>query len=346
MTVHSRKGFTLVELLVVIAIIGVLVGLLLPAVQMAREAARRTQCGNNVRQIALATVSFESAKKHYPGFQEAFGMAGGSFKAGTWVVSILAGLEQQNLRDVWDDNQENANWADPNQIERFYPNISLLRCPSHQKPALLDGSPLNSYVCNAGFWLGRNDSGLIDALGYPSGKQDMCIATQKKENGVFINKLPGSFGCPPGKIAASDIYDGLSSTLGYSENLQANSWRYVSNTDDSARYNVGMVWLYRLSDPSMTTNRTIKVGRLADPVLPANRINGAADTPNMIGNVDFARPSSMHPGIVMAAMLDGSVIKLNENVEYHVYQALMTPKTSQSDAPYNKYLLKDDDYQR
>ncbi|MEZ6080160.1 MAG: DUF1559 domain-containing protein [Pirellulaceae bacterium] len=87
-------------------------------------------------------------------------------------------------------------------------------------------------------------------------------------------------------------------------------------------------------------------GRPADLVQLANRINGLKDTPNMIGNPEFARPSSNHPGLVMASMLDGSVVKLNENVDYHVYQALMTPKTRQSDAPWNTYLLKDDDYQR
>lgn len=357
MTIHNRKGFTIVELLVVIAIIGVLVGLLLPAVQMAREAARRAQCANNIRQIALATVNFESTKKQYPGFQEAFGTAGSTFKAGTWVVSILGSLEQQNLRDVWDDSSENGNWAnvttDPTQLERFYPKISLLRCPSFSKPAYMDGSPRSNYVCNAGFWLDRSDSGLVTAL-YP-GRPDadsMCSLTQRKENGVFINKLPGSFGCPQEKISSSDIYDGLSTTLGYSENLQADSWRYINNINDSARYHVGMVWLYRLSDPSKTTKTPT---RPADLVQPANRINGLRETiapdplaPNYLTFPfqEFARPSSNHPGVVMAAMLDGSVIKLNENVEYHVYQALMTPKTRQSDAPWNTYLLKDDDYQR
>lgn len=343
MTINNRKGFTIVELLVVIAIIGVLVGLLLPAVQMAREAARRAQCGNNIRQIALATVNFESNKKQYPGIQEAFGTKGTSFKAGTWVVSILGNLEQQNLRDVWDDSSQNPNWSSGSNIENFYPKISLLRCPSDLRLPPVDGSPLNNYVCNAGFWLDRSDSGLLAALGYPRDAEAMCILSQKKENGVFINKLTGSFGCPHEKIAASDIYDGLSSTLGYSENVQANSWGYVSPLDDSVRYNVGMVWLYRLSDPSNTTKTP---GRPADLVQPANRINGLKDTPNMIGNPEFARPSSNHPGLVMASMLDGSVVKLNENVDYHVYQALMTPKTRQSDAPWNTYLLKDDDYQR
>ena len=62
----SKKGFTLVELLVVIAIIGILIGMLLPAVQQVREAARRTECMNNLRQVALASLNFESAHMHMP----------------------------------------------------------------------------------------------------------------------------------------------------------------------------------------------------------------------------------------------------------------------------------------
>ena len=364
MSLYNRKGFTLVELLVVIAIIGVLVGLLLPAVQMAREAARRTQCSNNLRQIAQATVNFETSKKQYPGYQEAFGVAGSSFKAGSWVVSLLGNLEQQNLRDVWDDSANNNDWyaqAAPRSFnpssteslaETFYPNISLLRCPSHprQAPVNDSNSPLNNYVCNAGFVLPAS-MGLAQELGYPrSSGEGLCELSQKKENGVFVNKVPGSYACTHvTKISAADIYDGVSQTLGYSENIQAGSWRYVTSTpsaggvrDDSARYHLGMVWHYRLSDPTKTT----RTATLADPVLPANRINGLKDTANMIGHPDFARPSSNHPGIVMAAMLDGATVKFNETMDYHVYQALLTPKTSQSDAPWHKYILKDDDYMR
>src|SRR3977135_4188548 len=63
---HRRRGFTLVELLVVIAIIGILVALLLPAIQAAREAGRRSQCANNLKQIGLAILNFESSRKSYP----------------------------------------------------------------------------------------------------------------------------------------------------------------------------------------------------------------------------------------------------------------------------------------
>jgi len=99
----KRKGFTLVELLVVIAIIGILISMLLPAVQQVREAARRTQCQNNLRQLALACLNFESAHMHFPAADElnigndiepdpAFYRSRGN----PWQIQILPFIEQQN----------------------------------------------------------------------------------------------------------------------------------------------------------------------------------------------------------------------------------------------------------
>ena len=92
----TQRGFTLVELLVVIAIIGVLVGLLLPAVQSAREAARRMQCTNNLKQIGLAMHNFHSTYNRFPpGYIWASATLGGNET--TWLTHILNFVEQNNL---------------------------------------------------------------------------------------------------------------------------------------------------------------------------------------------------------------------------------------------------------
>jgi len=352
-----RLGFTLVELLVVIAIIGILVGLLLPAVQAAREAARRTQCTNNVKNLALATINFETTKKQYPGYQSHFGAAGGTFKVGSWVIALLPMLENQALRDRWDDPSTYVIWynqAAPKsynaastlaQAEEFYPNIKIFQCPSDTVSAEPFGS--NSYVANCGFFVASASSGVLTDLGYTSSTgTGLSAESQKQQNGVFTNKAALTFGFTPVKISADKMRDGTSQTLAFSENMQADSWAYVTGTsasgglvDDSARTHAGMVWLYRLDDPANTTRTSTPAAALD----PSNKINGNKLTAT-VGSADAARPSSNHPGVAVIGMLDGSTKSLDENVSYNVYQAMMTPQTRQSDVPWHTYLLKEDDY--
>src|SRR6478672_10839736 len=121
-----RSAFTLVELLVVIAIIGVLVALLLPAVQAAREAARRSQCSNHLKQLGLALHSFEDVNKALvPSRMENYGGV-------TWAVFILPYLEQDQFYKQWDINRwyydqgPNGNVIRQTQLKIFY-------CPSRRR---------------------------------------------------------------------------------------------------------------------------------------------------------------------------------------------------------------------
>src|SRR5436853_7197030 len=93
---HGRRGFTLVELLVVIAIIGVLVALLLPAVQVAREAARRTSCQNNLRQLGMALVNFHDVNNGFPP-----GRVNASATSCSWAPFLLSHIDQHTLYDQW-----------------------------------------------------------------------------------------------------------------------------------------------------------------------------------------------------------------------------------------------------
>lgn len=160
------QGFTLVELLVVIAIIGILVGLLLPAVQAAREAARRMQCSNHVRQMALAFHNHQDSKRHLPGggrdgnpINEGLGACCRSkTQAGfTWLYHILPYIEQTNIYEL-------ASGKDPTQTGDYYNTgenlvarsfAPIFNCPSRRSNAKYGSNPATAtyradYAGNAG----------------------------------------------------------------------------------------------------------------------------------------------------------------------------------------------------
>ncbi len=131
-----RSGFTLVELLVVIAIIGVLVALLLPAIQAAREAARRSSCGNNLKQIGLALQNYHDARKTFP-YNACVNTnsqhLGDALQGPTWVVAIMPFIEGGNLITLYN---KNAFWMDdPSNISFRASVLPFMICPSDSNAA-------------------------------------------------------------------------------------------------------------------------------------------------------------------------------------------------------------------
>ena len=158
----KRRAFTLIELLVVIAIIAVLIALLLPAVQQAREAARRTQCRNNLKQLGLALHNYESSARVFPfGVLGVNGTASATNQLHTWHSQILPYVDQQPLYAAY---QSNRPFSDPANQAHVLKTVPGFLCPTHPEQAPVSGVwGQNHYAGNAGVQSGTND-GLVYPL--------------------------------------------------------------------------------------------------------------------------------------------------------------------------------------
>ena len=205
-----RRGFTLIELLVVIAIIAVLIALLLPAVQSAREAARRAQCSNNLKQLALATHSYHSTSNvvpalcMYPGGQ--FTQSSGW--SASWIVAILPYIEQTTMFQAYNFSAPAVVLASGGGLENTtvtYNQISTLLCPSESVVTRPSLNATTSYVGNYG-GPGQNNgySGTIIPVGDPN--LDKTIGTGKP-----LGKV--------GPLTFEGIRDGQTNTALFSERL-------------------------------------------------------------------------------------------------------------------------------
>jgi prepilin-type N-terminal cleavage/methylation domain-containing protein len=243
---RTQSGFTLVELLVVIAIIGILMGLTIPAVNSARETARKSECATNMRNLALAGVQHAGAKGELPGWLQSYGtfVSGPDpsdpdataanppthEKLGGWAVAILPYLDAQPTYEHWtEDRYPIIDGAGGERVsvgggyhEFAAPNLAIMQCPSN--PATIDEAGRNSYVANNGlvpFTIGTGPT--ATAVGFSQ--------SMDRANGAFNNKFAGSSAlfmppvAPTGpRVRLEDFKDGQGFTMLFSENVQARGW--------------------------------------------------------------------------------------------------------------------------
>lgn len=275
------RGFTLVELLVVIAIIGVLVALLLPAVQSAREAARRMQCTNHLKQWGLALHNYESSHKVFPSGIIQGGDAGGLPRRQTYVIAVWPYFEQANLANAYDYKKS------------FY--------DAANKPALMTQIPL--YFCPSdrkGFWKGdiyhRSRGNYLVNWGNGRYQQDDA-GYQKSAFG--INRW----------TAFGDITDGTSNTVLMSEVMQAlkdDDWDFRG---DFFNDDISCAQFMTYNTPNTGVDQTV----CKDLLKPAPCLS--TQNPTRVS----AR--SNHSGGVVTLYGDGSVHFTSSTVDLTVWRA-------------------------
>jgi prepilin-type N-terminal cleavage/methylation domain-containing protein len=298
-TFLQRRGFTLVELLIVIAIIGILIALLLPAVQAAREAARRSQCSNNLKQISLALHNYHDVHKEFaPGFIWIYGSGPtDSVREGNWGwgALILPYMEQQPLHDGLGVGPTPlaVAVATPAKLAMMQNELSAFRCPSDMGPVTNTGrliaGPPDSQLATSNY-IGVND--LRGWLRYNDGT-----------SGNEMTNASGVFGRNKGR-KMSEITDGTSNTLAVGER----NWQ--RKYDDGVLRTVlaGVVFGIR-------GQRNRDSWGLADALGSARfRINydNGASSPLSRSRRGFG---SVHPGGTQFTLCDGSVRFISETID-------------------------------
>lgn len=240
MTRRTRLAFTLVELLVVITIISMLMALLLPAVQSAREAARRATCMSQQKQISLAVLEFEAANSRLPGYRNFIGdKSTGVGKDASWVVPLLTQLERGDVYKRWDDPTIPAGDA------RLAVFMRILTCPSDPPENTSATSTPLSYVVNCG----RPDVNFLEP------KTGTKNDANPQANGVFFSQHLGNTN-PKMTFDYMSANDGTSFTLMLSENVNiANARKWTNLVEGATTGTVGFNW--GLTEPQYKINYAI-----------------------------------------------------------------------------------------
>ncbi|QDT96246.1 DUF1559 domain-containing protein [Gimesia aquarii] len=298
----NRHGFTLIELLVVIAIIAILIALLLPAVQQAREAARRTQCKNNLKQIGLAFHNFHDVHDHLPtgardGAGTSFACCNAREREGwSWSYQILPYMEQANIYELGTDDDPVGTYpiVAREGIKSYY-------CPSRRKPT--------SY--GSGFY--RSD---YAGNGGQRGPGGVASAPSNGQKGVLVQTTAVT------ELRINDIKDGASNTIMVAEKA-LHPDRHGSDGGDNEPWN-NAGWdecVIRWGAGINSAGLEYGIPPLPDSDAPTNTV-GVADK----GGVNWTNwhPyfGSAHHGGMNACLADGSVRLISYNIDGEVMRRI------------------------
>jgi prepilin-type N-terminal cleavage/methylation domain-containing protein/prepilin-type processing-associated H-X9-DG protein len=306
---QRRSGFTLIELLVVIAIIAVLIALLLPAVQSAREAARRIQCVNNEKQIGLALHNYAQATGALPAAEMQFlGLANGSnFSA---MSQILPYMEQS---PIYASINFSLYDSDPSNGTATLTTISGLICPSDTYNPVPQYGAMTNYMADMG-------SGIVWQNTAPPN------TTLPAPNGVFYGNSATTFAA---------ITDGLSNTGFFSERIVGDATTGIISPIADVFFDPGAPLT---PDDALAQCNALNIYNPANqipmimgvPWIDGQHITLHVSTPNtrscgfFIVNRAVMPPSSRHPGGVNLLLGDGSVKFIKDSINLQVWRALGT----------------------
>jgi len=285
-----RGAFTLVELLVVIAIIGVLVAILLPAVQAAREAARRMQCSNNLKQFALGSHNYHDIFKILPYSPSVDNRNQANAQRRNWIVALLPFIEEQNLYNQMDMKIQGNKGVNMEVVKK---NLPIALCPS-------DGSAETPQVTelSQAFWTGGADT--------PAG-----LTSYAANSGDHYNLTAGT-GYPP--YYANDTYD-LSTLRGPISRCACSA--PFSQIRDGTSHTL----LYGEIIPRWCAWHAWGLQSWSTTAHPINFKNYLAES--MANSPDECITfRSMHPGGALFAICDGSVDFIPDTIDEVVYRAL------------------------
>ncbi len=354
-------GFTLIELMVVIVIIGMLMALLIPAVQRAREAGRRAQCSNNCNQIQSALIQYATAKDRIPYLATTL-PANPPYLAGTttpttafiasgWVPQILPYLSRNDLYQIYLSNTSTATATGTLYVpasgaagNMFIQYLDTLVCPSDTAKPLTAIAPTGlgataqaplSYAVNAGM------PDQTTVIGNPLDVQ---------ENGVFFNQAQAYYGnghqsypaAPKTDLAYIAKYDGTATTILFGENMDSDFWAYYG-ASNTAPVNLAPYDTYTAlsgylgyEDPQALTWQDLPdMSGYVYPGTPTIGLNQGHNgyQPGQLEAIvstlqpgNIARPSSPHPGGFHITFADGHTMFMSQDVTYQIYAELMTPR--------------------